>query len=84
MCIGGLQKGFQDGSFTTARFSNPQGMILDQHILYVADSDNHAIRKVSLTIFFCSNSYVDYIRKKFWMLLHLTKIMELAHLEDVC
>lgn len=43
--IGGMEKGFQDGSFNTARFSNPQGMILDEHILYVADADNHSIRK---------------------------------------
>lgn len=48
--IGGMEKGFQDGSFNTARFSNPQGMILDEHILYVADADNHSIRKVDFSL----------------------------------
>lgn len=50
MSIGGLQKGFHDGSFTTARFSNPQGLILDGHVLYVADTDNHSIRKVDFSL----------------------------------
>eukprot|EP00960_Hanusia_phi_P051261 760685-Hanusia_phi.AAC.1 len=43
----GIQ-GFQDGAGSTARFSQPHGIILFRSTLYVADSMNHAIRSVSL------------------------------------
>ncbi len=46
--IGSGEAGFQDGPFAEARFRNPQGMALDGEVLYVADADNHAIRKVDL------------------------------------
>lgn len=40
--------GLQDGDFETAQFQNPQGMAFDaeQQVLYVADTDNHALRKI--------------------------------------
>ncbi|WP_285577361.1 immunoglobulin domain-containing protein [Geothrix limicola] len=44
-------RGYLDGSATTAMFSQPVGLALDaaSGTLYVADSSNHAIRKVSAT-----------------------------------
>ncbi|KAJ8317299.1 hypothetical protein KUTeg_005203, partial [Tegillarca granosa] len=48
-CIGGPERGFNDGSFMEAKFNSPQGVVmLDEHIIYVADTENHAIRKVDL------------------------------------
>jgi DNA-binding beta-propeller fold protein YncE len=47
--IGGLESGFADGDLA-ARFYHPQGMALsaDGRVLYVADTENHAIRAVDL------------------------------------
>lgn len=49
--IGGKSNnGFVDGDFKTARFDSPQGVtFLDEHTVYVADTENHAIRKICLT-----------------------------------
>lgn len=47
--IGGKDSGFVDGDFKTARFNSPQGItFLNVHTLFVADTENHAIRKVDL------------------------------------
>ena len=48
--IGTGKQGLTDASFTEAQFFAPQGMALDaeNQILYVADIENHAIRKVDL------------------------------------
>ena len=48
--IGSGVAGLQDGSFDEAQFFAPQGMAFDrtQQILYVADTENHAIRQVDL------------------------------------
>ncbi|HHJ14205.1 MAG TPA: redoxin domain-containing protein [Gammaproteobacteria bacterium] len=40
--------GMLDGEGTTAMFNNPQGMTLVGDFLYVADTDNHAIRRIHL------------------------------------
>ncbi len=48
MTIGAGVRGFKDGSLAEAQFFNPQGIAVDGDILYVADTDNHAIRKVDL------------------------------------
>ncbi len=40
--------GFDDGAFDEATFNHPQGMALDGHALYVADTVNHAIRRLDL------------------------------------
>ncbi len=45
--IGGGE-GFEDGSFLNAKFSNPQGLFYKNETLFVADTKNHAIRKVDL------------------------------------
>ncbi|MDW8106898.1 MAG: thioredoxin-like domain-containing protein [Armatimonadota bacterium] len=50
MVIGSGEIGLQDGSFAQARFNNPQGMAYDAEadVLYIADTDNHAIRRANL------------------------------------
>ncbi|ERT08029.1 ahpC/TSA family protein [Lyngbya aestuarii BL J] len=48
--IGTGKAGLTDGSFEQAQLFAPQGMTLDknQQVLYVADTENHAIRKIDL------------------------------------
>jgi thiol-disulfide isomerase/thioredoxin len=46
--IGSGKEGLKDGSFMDAQFRRPQGMALLNNVLYVADTENHAIRKVDL------------------------------------
>lgn len=45
--IGGYSPGFKDGNFENARFNAPQGVCVLNEDIYVADNENHAIRKVS-------------------------------------
>jgi len=49
--IGGGAARLADGSFSEARFNAPQGLSYDaaEDALYVADTNNHALRKVDLT-----------------------------------
>lgn len=43
--------GFKDGHFTEARFNSPQGLVFqNEYILYVADTENHAVRKIDLRV----------------------------------
>ena len=44
--FGSGKAGFQDGERTSAQFNSPQGLTYCKHILYVADTENHALRKV--------------------------------------
>jgi thiol-disulfide isomerase/thioredoxin len=48
--VGDGQSGLQDGPFESARFFRPQGVCLDagSEVIYVADTENHAIRLVDL------------------------------------
>lgn len=46
--IGTGQRGFADGSFESAQFNNPRGITAKGNILYIADTDNHRIRKADL------------------------------------
>ncbi|GIW94783.1 MAG: hypothetical protein KatS3mg110_2824 [Pirellulaceae bacterium] len=46
--IGSGRQGAGDGSFEQCSFNKPQGMALHENILYVADTENHLIRKVDL------------------------------------
>ena len=48
--IGSGEPGMADGSFSTASFDHPQGMSLVENLLYVADAENHSIRKVDLAM----------------------------------
>lgn len=47
--IGNGEAGKANGSFARAQFNRPQGVTLDGDILYVADTENHMIRRVDLT-----------------------------------
>ena len=46
--IGGQRRGFEDGTFEEARLNRPQGMVYSEGVLYIADTENHAIRKADL------------------------------------
>ncbi len=46
--IGAGSPGYKDGSFTEARFDDPQGMALDGETLYIADRKNHCLRAADL------------------------------------
>ena len=46
--IGSGAIGRADGDFRSASFDHPQGMVLVGEILYVADTENHMLRKVDL------------------------------------
>ncbi len=48
--IGSGERGLRDGSFERAAFAQPQGLALspDGRTLYVADTENHALRQVDL------------------------------------
>jgi hypothetical protein len=40
--------GHQDGAATTATFAEPSGLAVSANELYVADTNNHVVRVVSL------------------------------------
>lgn len=46
--IGTGTGGFDDGAFDSATFNKPQGMALRDNRLYIADTNNHAIRLANL------------------------------------
>ncbi len=46
--IGTGEESLADGTFAHSAFNHPQGMALEGGILYVADTENHAIRRVDL------------------------------------
>ena len=50
LIVGSREQGFSDGSRATAAFNPPQGIAIapDGETLYVADTENHAIRRVDL------------------------------------
>jgi hypothetical protein len=41
----------KDGHSDSSAFSSPQGLVLTENALYVADTGNHAIRRIDLTSF---------------------------------
>ena len=41
-------EGFDDGVGTNSSFSSPQGLVVDGDLLYVADTNNHAVRQIDL------------------------------------
>ena len=47
--IGSGRRGSDNGTFEEASFNPPQGMALDGDTLYVADTDNHMLRKIDLS-----------------------------------
>ena len=46
--IGTGEEAFIDGPLAHSGFNHPQGMAIDGDVLYVADTENHAIRRVDL------------------------------------
>ena len=46
--IGSGEAGLKDGDFKSAQFFNPQGVAIDGDVLYVADTNNHALRRIDL------------------------------------
>ena len=46
--IGAGEEALIDGPLAQSAFNHPQGMAIDGDILYVADTENHAIRRVDL------------------------------------
>jgi DNA-binding beta-propeller fold protein YncE len=46
--IGSGAQGDADGNFSSATFDHPQGLALHKELLYVADTENHTIRKIDL------------------------------------
>ncbi|XP_023571231.1 NHL repeat-containing protein 2 isoform X2 [Octodon degus] len=46
--IGGPNPGRRDGLFSEASFNSPQGVAVMDNIIYVADTENHLIRKIDL------------------------------------
>uniref|UniRef100_A0A8C6WQC5 NHL repeat-containing protein 2 n=1 Tax=Neogobius melanostomus TaxID=47308 RepID=A0A8C6WQC5_9GOBI len=46
--VGGPKSGRQDGSFLEASFNSPQGVAIKGDAVYVADTENHLIRKIDL------------------------------------
>ncbi len=46
--IGDGAAGLKDGDFENARFNKPQGIVVEGQAVYVADTENHAIRKIDL------------------------------------
>ena len=48
IAIGNGEIGLVDGTYDKAQFNRPQGMTLISDVLYVADTENHAIRAIDL------------------------------------
>jgi DNA-binding beta-propeller fold protein YncE len=46
--VGSGAIGFDDGDFGKATFHHPQGMALTENRLFVADTENHALREINL------------------------------------
>lgn len=46
--IGNGAAGREDGGYQEASFQQPQGMVLEENTLYVADTENHLLRKIDL------------------------------------
>lgn len=43
----GPNSGRRDGGFSEAAFNSPQGIAIKNNVIYVADTENHLIRKVN-------------------------------------
>ncbi|MGH0151333.1 UNVERIFIED_CONTAM: hypothetical protein FKN15_019983 [Acipenser sinensis] len=49
-CEYGPKSGWKDGSFAESAFHSPQGDAMKNDTIYVADTENHLIRKLPVTI----------------------------------
>ncbi|OXB62006.1 hypothetical protein ASZ78_006713 [Callipepla squamata] len=48
--VGGPNSGRRDGRFSEAAFNSPQGVAIKNNVIYVADTENHLIRKIDLEL----------------------------------
>ncbi len=46
--IGSGKAGLKDGTFAEAQFNQPQGVVTHGNLIYVADTSNHALRRIDL------------------------------------
>ncbi len=46
--VGSGAAGREDGDYAEARFQQPQGMAIKESMLYIADTENHLLRKIDL------------------------------------
>ncbi|MFT7817227.1 NHL repeat-containing protein 2-like [Arapaima gigas] len=46
--VGGPGSGWKDGNLSEALFSSPQGVVMKDNTVFVADTNNHIIRKIDL------------------------------------
>jgi DNA-binding beta-propeller fold protein YncE len=46
--IGSGQNGFEDGLFKDAKLNQPRGIYLKENYLYIADTNNHSIRRADI------------------------------------
>ncbi|XP_040293652.1 NHL repeat-containing protein 2 [Bufo bufo] len=46
--VGGPDSGWRDGGFSECLFNSPQGVAVQDRNIYVADTENHLIRKIDL------------------------------------
>ncbi|MCY3568746.1 MAG: alkyl hydroperoxide reductase [Chloroflexi bacterium] len=46
--IGGSEAGFRDGTAEESRFNQPQGVEVHGDFVFVADNENHAVRRIDL------------------------------------
>jgi thiol-disulfide isomerase/thioredoxin len=46
--VGTGEAGMADGTYDRAAFFRPQGLALDGDVLYVADTENHSVRRIDL------------------------------------
>ncbi|KAM9324579.1 NHL repeat-containing protein 2 [Gastrophryne carolinensis] len=49
--VGGIGSGWKDGGFTDCSFNCPQGVAIEGMNIYVADTENHLIRRIDLEAF---------------------------------
>ncbi len=47
--IGGSAAGFRDGAAAAAQFNQPQGVVVHDGQIFVADNENHAVRRIDLS-----------------------------------
>ncbi|XP_019738929.1 NHL repeat-containing protein 2 isoform X2 [Hippocampus comes] len=47
--VGGPESGRRDGALSEASFNSPQGVAMKGDVVYVADTENHLIRKIDLS-----------------------------------
>ncbi len=83
--IGSGAIGSADGTYSKASFNKPQGMALKGKFLYVADTENHLLRKVDLKARMVTTiaGTGQQRRERLWPGMDLSKIQSLEDLEKI-